>query len=166
MKQVERKILLWSGVALCAAAGLLLDSPVASPASGTFGVTLETFEEITLTEVRILDFGRIIAPTGSTQTFTVHPDGSTSTSSGTGHFLSGQQGGVVYVAGSDGEFFTIDGTPGSCTGFSGIVTFTEVAVSPTLGTLDQPVQVGGTLEVDSAAQGQGTCAYNVSADYQ
>ncbi len=46
------------------------------------------------------------------------------------------------------------------------MTFTEVAVSPTLGTLDQPVQVGGTLEVDSAAQGQGTCAYNVSADYQ
>jgi hypothetical protein len=140
----------------------------AQSGSGSFDVTLEALEEITISEVRALDFGTILAPTDVPQTFTIAPNGSLSTSTpGNGKFITGQQqAGIIYVAGTDTKFFSVSGSPGPCNGFTGTVILESIQVLPTTGSLDRPVQLGGALVVHPGSNGSGNCTYTVTADYQ
>ena len=143
--------------------------------SGTLEVTFEALETIAIQEVTQLNFKRILAPSSGSQTFTVNTDGTTSTAiisgSGGGRFLDNPQRGMLYLSGTDGEFFNISGLPagtGNCTGSGpvGIVKLTAIEVFPPMGILDRPEDIGGTLQVDSTASGPYECFYTVTADYQ
>lgn len=153
----------------------LLAAVAGAQTLGTLEVTFEALEQIAIQEVRSLDFKRIVAPTSGSQTFTVDPDGKPSTATisgaGDGNFISRPQQGQVYVSGTDGEFFSISGLPvgtGTCTGAGlvGTVKLTAITVFPTRGILDRPVDIGGTLLVDSNAEGVARCPYTVTVAYQ
>ncbi len=129
----------------------------------------EVFKNIAISETTPFRFGRVQRPTSSQTRFTIGTDGSLSKVGGDGEFVDGQQKGTLSLDGSDGEQFALTFGPASCTACSGF-TLSEVCflidVSPATGTLDTTVSVGGTVQVDSTAEGTGTCSYHVTSNYQ
>ena len=165
---------LCAGLALLPAAVLAAGTCSAQTLGGSFDSTFETLEPIAITQVQALDFGKIIAPTSDTQTFTVNTDGTpVDGTPGNGRFIKDgtQSKGIVFVQGTDDELFSISGAPlppgdGTCDGPSTLVKMTAVAVDPPGGALDRNVNVGGTLSVTAGAAGTFTCMYQLTADYQ
>lgn len=150
--------------------GLAMNIPVVESATGSVPVLIEVFEEITLSETVPLNFGKIVRPNAGVQLFTITPGGGLLPGPGSGSFINGQQVGQASLTGKDGELFLITVQPlgtGACNGFpAGTVNVTEVTVTPGNGTLDAVLNIGGTLQVSSSAEGIGTCTFFLSAEYQ
>ncbi len=144
-------------------------SGLAVPTTETFNADAEVVEDLTVSESTALDFGKMVAPTDVTQDFTLAPGGSTSTT-GTGSFVSGQQPGNLTITGPDESFVGVDSsisgtTVSGCTGGTGTVNLKDITFSSTLVQLvggTAGVDVGGTLEAAVGASGTFTCSYDVT----
>lgn len=158
-------------IAAAAASGLAGITAVhAAPATETFNASVYILEQITLTELVALDFGRIDPPAGGNATVTVPADGSATTVIGGGADFVGDTGnaGELTATGEADETFTTSAAPGACND-AGVTLDSIDLDAPTafdnVGVAS--INVGGVLTISPAAAGAGTvsCSYDVTAAY-
>lgn len=132
-----------------------------------FNALVNILEPLAINDVDDLDFGKIQAPsTGSPQTFTVDPNtGNCNEGAGDGLCLGGSDNGALDVTGSNGEGVEVSAVAGACTGV-GATTLTDITFVPSSGPADLiNVLIGGEITVPVGAEGDGSCAYTVTANY-
>jgi hypothetical protein len=126
---------------------------------------------LSIVENQQLNFGRIQRPTITAQNFVIQNDGVLATGGSNGNFIDGQQVGKFTLNGTPSLSFNISGTPGSCQASTGNID-TEVNFNfidlPTLsgptfdGTGTFLVNIGGSINISTTAEGTGVCLYSLT----